>query len=87
VTRADLRQICESLDPGGQTRLARLLDWHPSTVRRKLSGASKITKADELAIQAAICLLETQRLIRGGVQYRTFCTRFCTEAYSRGVAT
>jgi hypothetical protein len=51
VTPSALRRICESLDPGGQTKLARLLGWNPSTIRRKLSGRSKISKADELAIR------------------------------------
>lgn len=55
---AELRAICDSLNDergtGGQTRLAELLDWDSSTIRRKLSGKSKITRADELAIERAI---------------------------------
>lgn len=35
---------------GGQTELAYYLGWNPSSMRRKLSGESKITKTDELAI-------------------------------------
>jgi hypothetical protein len=31
-----------------QTRLAHLLGWGPSTIRRNLAGKSKIRKADEL---------------------------------------
>jgi hypothetical protein len=58
MTPTALRHICDSLNDkrgtGGQTKLARLLDWHPSTIRRKLSGKSKITKADELAIRQVI---------------------------------
>jgi DNA-binding transcriptional regulator YdaS (Cro superfamily) len=58
-----LRRICDSLNnergTGGQTKLARLLGWHPSTIRRKLSGKSKITKADELAIRSVIADLKS----------------------------
>lgn len=58
MTPAELRRVCESLNDergtGGQTRLARLLGWDSSTVRRKLAGKSKITRADELAIQQAL---------------------------------
>ena len=58
MTRGDLRGICDSLDDergtGGQTRLARLLGWHHSTVWRKLNGKSRITPLDELAILAAV---------------------------------
>ena len=58
MTPEDLRAICDSLNDergtGGQTKLARLLDWNPSTIRRKLSGDTKITKADELAIERAL---------------------------------
>jgi DNA-binding transcriptional regulator YdaS (Cro superfamily) len=58
MTPDELRAICDSLNDergtGGQTRLAGLLRWDPSTVRRKLSGRSKITHSDELAIIRAI---------------------------------
>lgn len=54
MTPADLRAIINDLDPGGQTKLARLLDWHHSTVWRKLTGKSRITQADELAILKAL---------------------------------
>jgi hypothetical protein len=58
MTPADLRAICESLNDergtGGQTRLARLLDWHHSSIWRKLTGKSPITQADELAICQAV---------------------------------
>jgi hypothetical protein len=57
LTPADLRAITISLNDehgtGGQSRLARLLGWHHSTVWRKLNGKSRITKADELAITEA----------------------------------
>jgi DNA-binding transcriptional regulator YdaS (Cro superfamily) len=58
MTRADLRAICHSLDDehgtGGQSKLARLLGWHHSTLWRKLNGKSRITPSDELAIRQAI---------------------------------
>ncbi len=59
---ADLRAICDLLNDergsGGQSRLARLLKWHHSTVWRKLNGESPITKADARAIQKAVELAE-----------------------------
>ena len=58
MTPADLRAICDSLNDergtGGQSRLARLLGWHHSTVWRKLNGKSPITQCDELAIRQAV---------------------------------
>jgi DNA-binding transcriptional regulator YdaS (Cro superfamily) len=58
MTPADLRAICDSLKDergtGGQSRLARLLGWHHSTVWRKLNGKSPITESDALAIQKAV---------------------------------
>jgi hypothetical protein len=58
MTPADLRSLCDSLNDergtGGQTRLARLLDWDHSTVWRKLNGKSPITPSDELAILRAV---------------------------------
>jgi hypothetical protein len=63
---ADPRAICDSLNDergtGGQTKLARLLGWHYSTVSRKLNGKSPITQSDELAIRQAIVSLPTKRL-------------------------
>jgi hypothetical protein len=58
LTPAALRTICDSLNdelgPGGQSRLARLLGWHHSTVWRRLTGISPITESDALAIQRAV---------------------------------
>jgi hypothetical protein len=54
----DLLAICNSLNPGGQTGLARLLDWDHSTVWRKLNGKSPITESDALAIQKAVEMAE-----------------------------
>jgi DNA-binding transcriptional regulator YdaS (Cro superfamily) len=58
MTSSHLRPISISLNDergtGGQTKLARLLGWHHSTVWRKLNGQSRITQADELAIQRAL---------------------------------
>ena len=49
MTPADLRAVCDSLDDergmGGQTRLARLLDWDYSTLWRKLTGKSPSRRA------------------------------------------
>jgi hypothetical protein len=59
---SDLRAICDSLNDergtGGQTKLARLLDWDYSTLWRKLTGKSPITEADALAIQKAVEIAE-----------------------------
>jgi hypothetical protein len=58
MTRSDLRAMTISLNDdrgtGGQSKLARLHGWHPSTVWRKLNGKSLITKSDELAIRQAV---------------------------------
>ena len=54
MTLADLRSLCDSLNPGGQSKLARMLDWHYTTLWRKLNGKSKFTQSDEYAIQKAI---------------------------------
>jgi plasmid maintenance system antidote protein VapI len=55
---ADLRATCDSLNDehgtGGQSKLARLLGWHRSTIWRKLNGKSRITESDALAIQKAL---------------------------------
>jgi hypothetical protein len=84
MTPADLRAITMSLNDergsGGQSKLARLLDWHHSTVWRKLNGASPITQADELAIRQALVLESRQKacpartLVRFVVKLRS--TRF-----------
>jgi hypothetical protein len=63
MTPAELRAICDSLNDergtGGQSKLARILGWHHSTVWRKLNGRSRITQADELAIHRAHELART----------------------------
>ena len=64
LTPADLRAICDSLNDergtGGQSKLARLLKWHHSTVWRKLNGKSPIIESDALAIQKAVETAEGQ---------------------------
>jgi DNA-binding transcriptional regulator YdaS (Cro superfamily) len=64
MTPADLRAVCESLNDeqgtSGQSRLARLVDWHQSTVWRKLNGKSPITAADAPAIQKAVEMAESR---------------------------
>jgi DNA-binding transcriptional regulator YdaS (Cro superfamily) len=58
MTPAGLRAITTSLNDehgrSGQSKLARLLGWHHSTVWRKLTGKSSITHSDELAIRQAV---------------------------------
>jgi DNA-binding transcriptional regulator YdaS (Cro superfamily) len=58
VTPAELRAFCDTLNDesgkGGQSKLARMLGWHHSTIWRKLSGKSPITQSDELAIRQAV---------------------------------
>jgi DNA-binding transcriptional regulator YdaS (Cro superfamily) len=62
MTPADPRAITTSLNDergtGGQTKLARMLGWHHSTVWRKLNGRSRISEADALAIQKALEMAE-----------------------------
>ena len=62
MTRNELRAICDSLNDergtGGQSKLARLLEWDHSTVWRKLNGKSQITESDALAIQKAVEMAE-----------------------------
>jgi hypothetical protein len=45
MTSSDLRAICDSLNDergtSGQTKLARLLGWHHSTVWRKLTVSAR----------------------------------------------
>jgi DNA-binding transcriptional regulator YdaS (Cro superfamily) len=58
LTPADLRVMCDALNDergtGGQTKLARRLGRHHSTVWRKQNGKSAITESDALAIQKAV---------------------------------
>ena len=58
MTPADLRTIIVSLNDergtGGQSELARLLEWDYSTLWRKLNGKSPITESDALAIQKTV---------------------------------
>jgi hypothetical protein len=63
MTPVELRRICDSLNPGGQTRLAELLEWNPSTVRRKLSGASRIRRSEALAIRQVACNSNSKPLL------------------------
>jgi DNA-binding transcriptional regulator YdaS (Cro superfamily) len=54
MTPAKLRAICDSLNPGGQTRLASLLGIHPTLIRKKLAGKVSISRVDELAIKHVV---------------------------------
>jgi hypothetical protein len=64
LTPAELRSLSDSLNDelgkGGQSKLARLLDWDYSTLWRKLNGQSPITESDALAIQKAVEMAEGQ---------------------------
>ena len=63
MTPSDLRAITNSLNDehgtGGQSKLARLLVWHYSTLWRKLNGKSPISQTDELAITQALATLHS----------------------------
>lgn len=69
MTPDALRAITISLNDergtGGQTKLARLLKWHHSTVWRKLNGKSEITESDALAIQKAVEMAGISSRLRG----------------------
>ena len=54
MTPTELRAVCDSLNPGGQTRLARLLGIHPTLMRKKLAGKVGISRVDELAIKHVV---------------------------------
>lgn len=54
MTPSELRIICDSLNPSGQTKLAGMLERTPRTIRNKLAGRTRITLADELAITKAM---------------------------------
>jgi hypothetical protein len=56
--RIRLRAICKHLGPGGQSKLARMLRWDSSMIRRRLSGETKISYADELAFAKAVEMAE-----------------------------
>lgn len=62
MTPIEIRSICNSLiderGTTGQTKLAHLLGWHYTTLRRKLAGKSKINESDALAIQQAVEMAE-----------------------------
>jgi DNA-binding transcriptional regulator YdaS (Cro superfamily) len=54
MTPAELRSICDSLNPGGQSKLARMLDVSPRTMRRWLAGKIGIPAVVELAIERVL---------------------------------
>lgn len=55
MSREELRRICDAV---GKERLAALLEWTVRTLDRKLSGQHKITKADAMAVRAAVLAVE-----------------------------
>lgn len=58
MTPVALRSICDSLNPGGQSKLARMIGVNPRTIRRWLAGTSDIPSLVELAIQQALADLK-----------------------------
>jgi hypothetical protein len=54
----------EALNPGGQSRLGRLLGWHYSTVWRKLNGKSQITRGEGNAIRHAVVLVQEESVVQ-----------------------
>ena len=63
MTPSDRRAITNSLNDehgtGGQSKLARLLGCHYSTLWRKVHGKSPITRSDELATRQALVALHS----------------------------
>lgn len=59
MTPTELRTIRDKFNPGGTTKLARILDITPRTMRKKLSGESPIKKAE-----AELLLAEAKKLKR-----------------------
>jgi hypothetical protein len=64
MTPAELRSICDSLNPGGQSKLARMLPGRkpgksisPRTVRRWLDRKEDVPPWAELAIRQALVLV------------------------------
>ena len=51
---AELRSICDKLNPGGQSKLARKLGVSPRTMRRWLAGKCEIPPMVDLAILQAV---------------------------------
>ena len=58
MTPSELRSICDRLNPGGQSKLARKLGVSPRTMRRWLAGKCEIPSMVGLAIQKAIELTD-----------------------------
>jgi hypothetical protein len=63
TTSACLRAIRNGLNPGGQSKLARLLGWHYSTLWRKPNGKNRITQSDELAIRQSKVSVQAERFV------------------------
>jgi hypothetical protein len=65
MTPAELRSICDSLNPGGQSKLARMLPGrkpgkgvNPRTIRRWLARKEDVPPWVELAIQKVVEMAE-----------------------------
>ena len=54
MTPIELRAICDSLNPGGQSKLARMIGVNTRTLRRWLSGKVDIPEIAAIAIKAVV---------------------------------
>ena len=68
MTPTELRSICDKLNPGGQSKLARMLPGRtpgksvsPRTVRRWIAGKKDIPPLVELAIWQAVEMCAQQK--------------------------
>jgi DNA-binding transcriptional regulator YdaS (Cro superfamily) len=61
MTPQQLRAHCDSLNPGGQTKLAKLIGMHATLLRKKLAGKVKIRTVDELAVEEAVKRFKGQK--------------------------
>lgn len=61
-----LRTACDSLNPGGQTKLAHLLGMHPTLLRKKLAGKVRITSRD--ARHVSLVMAQVSQPTKAGKQ-------------------
>ncbi len=55
-----LRRIVRSLDPGGQSKYARIVGKHQSTISERLKGAGEILADEVVAVSAATGIPKAQ---------------------------
>jgi DNA-binding transcriptional regulator YdaS (Cro superfamily) len=58
MTPAELRSICDKLNPGGQSKLARMISVSPRTMRRWIAGKVEIPALIDLAISKSLELAD-----------------------------